>query len=73
MKIFHLKILMVFQVEKNNDGSYSVKVNNTFELNKAIDMIRSKEKIIKEIVPLKFSLEETFIEIINESNKEGQQ
>ncbi len=62
-----------FSIKKNKDGSYSAKVNDTLVLNKAIDIIRSKEKIIKEIVPLKFSLEETFIEIINESNKEGQQ
>ncbi len=61
-----------FSINKNNDGSYSAKVNDTLGLNKAIDIIRSNDKIIKEIVPMKFSLEETFIEIINESNKEGQ-
>ncbi len=68
-----MRLLIDFSIKKNKDGSYSAKANSTYELNKAIDIIRSKEKIIKEIVPLKFSLEETFIEIINESNKEGQQ
>ena len=62
-----------FSSKKNNDGTYLIKVDNTVELNKLIDLIRSNEKFIKEIIPSKSSLEETFIELINESNKENRQ
>jgi ABC-2 type transport system ATP-binding protein len=49
--------------------SYSVKVADLKELNKFIDMIRNKGKLIKEINPLKSTLEEMFISLIEKSDK----
>ncbi len=54
---------------KQPDGSYLVKVTDINELNKIIDNIRSKGILLKEIVPLKNTLEEMFISLINESEK----
>jgi ABC-2 type transport system ATP-binding protein len=56
---------------KQPDGSYLVKVTDINELNKIIDNIRSKGILLKEIVPLKNTLEEMFISLINESEKSG--
>jgi ABC-2 type transport system ATP-binding protein len=50
-------------------GSYSVKVADLKELNKFIDMIRHKGILIKEINPLKSTLEEMFISLIEKSDK----
>ncbi len=50
-------------------GSYSVKVADIKELNKFIDMIRNKGMLIKEINPLKSTLEEMFISLIEKSEK----
>ena len=52
---------------KQTDGSYLVKVSGINELNRIIDNIRSKSILLKEIVPLKSTLEEMFISLINES------
>ena len=54
---------------KQPDGSYLVKVTDINELNKIIDNIRSKGILLKEVVPLKNTLEEMFISLINESEK----
>jgi ABC-2 type transport system ATP-binding protein len=54
---------------KQPDGSYIVKVRDTAELNRIIDNVRSKGALLKEIVPLKSTLEEMFISLINESEK----
>jgi ABC-2 type transport system ATP-binding protein len=54
---------------KISDGSYSVKVADTNELNKIIDQLRSRSILIKEILPMKTTLEEMFISLINESEK----
>ena len=50
-------------------GSYSVKVADIKELNKFIDMIRNKGILIQEINPLKSTLEEMFISLIEKSDK----
>jgi len=52
-----------------SDGSYSVKVSDIAELNHIIDSLRSKNVLLKEILPLKNTLEEMFISLINESEK----
>lgn len=57
---------------KISDGSYSVKVRDTNELNKIIDQLRNKSVLIKEILPMKNTLEEMFISLINESEKNTQ-
>lgn len=54
---------------KQPDGSYIVKVTDTTELNRIIDNLRGKGVLLKEIVPLKNTLEEMFISLINESEK----
>jgi ABC-2 type transport system ATP-binding protein len=54
---------------KLSDGSYSVKVADIGGLNKLIDILRSNSILLKEIIPLKNSLEEMFISVINESEK----
>lgn len=54
---------------KQPDGSYLVKVAGVAELNKIIDNIRGKGILLKEIVPLKSTLEDMFISLINESEK----
>ncbi len=54
---------------KIKTGSYSVKVSDIKELNKFIDLIRNRGILIKEIIPLKSSLEEMFISLIEKSEK----
>jgi len=54
---------------KISDGSYSVKVADTNELNKIIDQLRSRSILLKEVLPMKNTLEEMFISLINESEK----
>ena len=61
------EILDLGSTTKQTDGSYLVKVSDINELNKIIDNIRGKGILLKEIVPLKSTLEEMFISLINES------
>ena len=61
------EILDLGSATKQTDGSYLVKVSDINELNKIIDNIRDKGILLKEIVPLKSTLEEMFISLINES------
>jgi ABC-2 type transport system ATP-binding protein len=55
---------------KIKSGSYTVKVADIKELNRVIDYVRNKGILIKEIIPLKSTLEEMFISLIQESEKE---
>lgn len=50
-------------------NSFEVKVSDEKELNLLIDELRKAGKTIKEIVPVKTSLEDMFISLINESDK----
>jgi ABC-2 type transport system ATP-binding protein len=59
---FHLKPQKI-------NGGYSINVSGDEELNLFIDFLRSKNYLIKEIVPLKSSLEDLFINIVNESER----
>jgi ABC-2 type transport system ATP-binding protein len=52
---------------KITEGNYSVKVANINELNRLIDMLRSNNILLKEIIPEKNTLEEMFISLIKES------
>ena len=67
--IFELQKEITFSKVKR--GSYSVKVSDIKELNKFIDRIRNKGILIKEIIPLKNTLEEMFISLIEKAEKEG--
>ncbi len=51
------------------DGYFNLKVSDSNELNKVLDMLRSKGIMIKEMVQQKDSLEDIFISLINESEK----
>jgi ABC-2 type transport system ATP-binding protein len=63
------KITLPENFTKISDRNYSVKVTDSNELNKMIDYLRSSSILIKEILPMKTTLEEMFISLINESEK----
>jgi ABC-2 type transport system ATP-binding protein len=52
---------------KIGSGVFSLKVADTLELNSTIDQLRSKNILIKEIIPLRTSLEDMFISLIKDS------
>jgi len=58
-------------ITKLNEGRYSLRVSDTAELNKIIDGLRNKGIMINEIIKHKNTLEEMFISVIQESEKEG--
>lgn len=58
-------------ITKLNDGRYSLRVSDTIELNKIIDGLRNKGIMINEIIKHKNTLEEMFISLIQESDKES--
>lgn len=58
-----------FHLGNLTTNSFEVKVSDEKELNLLIDELRKAGKTIKEIVPVKTSLEDMFISLINESDK----
>ena len=56
-------------LSKDKPGSYTVKVADINELNKFIDFIRNRSILIKGIVPVKSTLEEMFISLIENAEK----
>jgi len=62
--------LTEFSVTQTSPNGFEVKVLNESELNSVIDKLREKNKIIKGIIPVKMSLEDMFISLINESDKQ---
>ena len=58
-------------VTKIDEGRYSLKVANTAGLNKFIDKLRADGIMIYELLKHKNTLEEMFISLIEESEKEG--
>lgn len=58
-------------ITKLNEGRYSLRVSDTAELNKIIDGLRNKGILINEIIKHKNTLEEMFISLIQESDKEN--
>jgi ABC-2 type transport system ATP-binding protein len=57
-------------LKKNKDEYYNLKVTDINELNKVIDSLRNKNVLIKEIIPQKNTLEEMFISLIQQADKE---
>ncbi len=57
-------------ISKMNNGYYSLKVKDTDELNRIVDFLRNKGVVIKEMMQQKNSLEEIFISLIEEAEKE---
>jgi len=62
--------LKALNFSRVKEDSYFVRVSDTFELNKLIDRIRTHGIVIKEIIKQKASLEEMFISLITEAEKE---
>jgi ABC-2 type transport system ATP-binding protein len=58
-------------ITQNSDGSFIVKVDNVKSLNLLIDSMRKDGVLILEIELQKSTLEEMFISLINESDKES--
>ena len=57
-------------LKKDKDEHYNLKVNGINELNGVIDSLRNRSILIKEVIPLKNTLEEMFISLIQEADKE---
>ncbi len=66
----HDEILLKASFTKMNQDYYSFKVENTQELNNILDLLRNKGIVIKEMLQQKNSLEEIFISLIKEADKE---
>lgn len=64
------EVLEGFIIDKIKPTGFELKVNNDEELNMVIDHLRRIGVIIKSIVPVKMSLEDMFITLINESDKQ---
>lgn len=64
------EVLEEFIIDKIKPTGFELKVNNDEELNMVIDHLRRIGVIIKSIVPVKMSLEDMFISLINESDKQ---
>jgi len=57
-------------LKKDKENYYNLKVNGISELNSVIDSLRNRSILIKEIIPQKNTLEEMFISLIQEADKE---
>lgn len=64
------EVLGGFIIDKIKPTGFELKVNNEEELNRVIDHLRRIGVMIKSIVPVKMSLEDMFISLINESDKQ---
>lgn len=64
------EVLEGFTIDKVSSTGFELKVNNEEELNNVIDKLRRVGVLIKGVVPVKMSLEDMFISLINESDKQ---
>ena len=65
------EILNGINLTKMQNGFYSLRVENTQELNRILDLLRNNGVIIKEFSQQKNTLEEMFISLIEEVEKEN--
>ena len=65
------EILNGINLTKMQNGFYSLRVIDTQELNKVLDLLRNNGVIIKEFSQQKNTLEEMFISLIEEAEKEN--
>lgn len=56
---------------KEQNGQYLISVNHTQQLNQLIDKLRKEQIIIQGIIPRKMSLEDYFIEVLEEKSGES--
>ena len=59
-------------VLKQQDGAYLVSVTDDAQLNHLIDELRAKKTIIQAVIPRKISLEDYFIEVIEDKEETGE-
>jgi len=64
------EVLEGFSIGKVSSMGFELKVNNEEELNTVIDKLRRVGVLLKGVVPVKMSLEDMFISLINESDKQ---
>ena len=64
------EVLEGFIIDKIKPTGFELKVNDEEELNRVIDKLRRVGILIKSVVPVKMSLEDMFISLINESDKQ---
>lgn len=69
----YLNLASEFNIANIKDELYTVVVSSIAELNNLIDTLRSKQIAIKEIIQRKSSLEDMFISLINEAEKNKDQ
>jgi ABC-2 type transport system ATP-binding protein len=67
------ELLQQFNFNPDQNNTYIAKVSDVNELNKLIDTLRSKNVLIKNIIPFKTSLEEMFISLIKQADSEKTQ
>ena len=61
-----------YSLAKSNDGYYSLKITNSADLDKIVDELRAKGLTIVELVQQKDTLEDMFISLINQAEKENE-
>ncbi|MBL1211721.1 MAG: ABC transporter ATP-binding protein [Ignavibacteriae bacterium] len=66
---FYSTSLANFQIQKSSGNTFETLIADNDQLNNLIDKLRSENKTIKSMVPLKNSLEDIFISLIADSNK----
>ena len=66
---FYTSTLSNFQIQKSKGNTFEALIADNDQLNNLIDKLRSENKTIKSMVPLKNSLEDIFISLIADSNK----
>ncbi len=62
-----------YNLVRASNGSLNVKVADLNELNNLIDLFRNRGLLLREVMPQKSSLEEMFISLITESDKQNSQ
>ena len=67
------ELMEKYSLAKTNDGYYSLKITNSNDLDKIVDELRAKGLTIRELVQQKDTLEDMFISLINEAEKENKQ
>ncbi len=65
------ELLNKYSLKKINDGYYTLKITSNSELDKIVDELRAKGLTIRELIQQKDTLEDMFISLINQAEKEN--